>query len=451
MRLSGCYTSDAPCLPSRAALMTGRLGIHTGVVGHGGTAGDMRLEGESRNFHHALDAAPWMWRMRKAGYRTATITSFPERHSAWWFYYGFNDMVNPGFEGHDHAHEVAPYALDWLNRHGAEDDWFLHVNFWDPHTPYHVPPEYGNPFESESASAWHTEEVRRKNWEGYGPHSAQESWDYSSEENEATRRLPNIPRQISSQEDYKAWIDGYDGSIRYMDDYIGKLLDQLERQGILDDTAIIVHADHGENQGELNIYGDHQTADQVTCNVPLIVRWPGVTEPGTATDALVYSLDLPATVTELVEGEPAERWDSRSFADVLRGDAAAAREELVISQCAWSCQRAVRWDDWLFIRTYHDGLKDLSPYLLFDISEDPHELDDLAESRPEIVAEGVRRLDDWVLDNMRDSDSPEDPLWRVMHEGGPHHTREHLELYCKELRRTGREHHAATLEARHGN
>ena len=39
-----------------------------------------------------------------------------------------------------------------------------------------------------------------------------------------------------------------------------------------DDTAIIISADHGENQGELNVWGDHQTADHITNRVPLIIR-----------------------------------------------------------------------------------------------------------------------------------------------------------------------------------
>ena len=44
------YCSDAPCLPSRTALTTSRFGIHTGVVGHGGTAAEIRIEGENRGF-----------------------------------------------------------------------------------------------------------------------------------------------------------------------------------------------------------------------------------------------------------------------------------------------------------------------------------------------------------------------------------------------------------------
>ena len=54
VRFDNCYCSDAPCLPSRAALMTGRFGIHTGVVGHGGTCADLRLDGPDRGFRDRL-------------------------------------------------------------------------------------------------------------------------------------------------------------------------------------------------------------------------------------------------------------------------------------------------------------------------------------------------------------------------------------------------------------
>src|SRR4051794_29080514 len=54
VRFENYYTSDAPCSPSRAALMSGRFGINNGIVGHGGTAGDMRHEGIPRGFQDTL-------------------------------------------------------------------------------------------------------------------------------------------------------------------------------------------------------------------------------------------------------------------------------------------------------------------------------------------------------------------------------------------------------------
>lgn len=76
----------------------------------------------------------------------------------------------------------------------------------------------------------------------------------------AGNQWPDLPSEIHSREDFKRWIDGYDTAIRYVDDHVGMIVNALEEEGLLEDTIIIISADHGENQGELNIYGDHQTA-----------------------------------------------------------------------------------------------------------------------------------------------------------------------------------------------
>ena len=77
-----CYASDAPCLPSRASFFTGRFGIHTGIVGHGGTAADMRLRGADRNFTDQNLEQSWMSLLRLARYYTVSISPYAERHSA---------------------------------------------------------------------------------------------------------------------------------------------------------------------------------------------------------------------------------------------------------------------------------------------------------------------------------------------------------------------------------
>lgn len=449
VRFTECWASDVPCLPSRAALYNGRFGIHTGVVNHGGLAADLRLEGRQRGFKTHGYHQTWMSRLRQAGFHTVSVSPFAERHSAWWFYAGFNEMYNFGKSGHEIADEIEPVALDWIRRHGREDNWVLQVNFWDPHTPYRTPMDYGNPFEDAPPPDWLTWERIREHYQGYGPHCAQDCWGYAPGTDEQLKRYPRMPRNIASPADFKRWIDGYDVGIRYMDDRIGRLLNALDEQGVLSETAVILSADHGENQGELNIYGDHHTADRPTCNIPLIIRWPAM-RAGLVDQALHYNVDLAATVVDLAGGTIPPEWDGLSFGETLRTGAPCGRDYLVVSQCAWACQRSVRFGPWLLMRTYHDGLKDLKPMMLFNLDEDPHETNDLADENDAVVNEGLALLERWTTKQMATADSDVDPLWTVMREGGPYHTRDDLATYCAHLRATGRAHHAETLEARHG-
>lgn len=99
VRFNNYYCSDAPCMPSRTALMSGKFGIHTGVVGHGGTAADMRREGMERGFSDrlAMESLPGV--LRKIGMKTASISTFSERHSVWTFNAGFNEVFNLGDKG----------------------------------------------------------------------------------------------------------------------------------------------------------------------------------------------------------------------------------------------------------------------------------------------------------------------------------------------------------------
>jgi arylsulfatase A-like enzyme len=249
----------------------------------------------------------------------------------------------------------------------------------------------------------------------------------------------------------RAMFDGYDTGVRYADEHIGRILNALADQGVLDETVIVISSDHGEDLGEHNIYGDHQTADYNTTRVPLIVRWPGVTDnqAGQAKIALLYHFDFAATMIDLLGGDVPSIWDGRSFADALSDGRDEGRDFLIVSQGAWSCQRAVRWDDYHCLRSYHGGHHGFHDLMLFDVRNDPHEQHDLALTHPDLVREAMRRLDNWMAEMMRTATHAQDPMWTVMTEGGPLHTRGALPAYLKRLRATGREAGADHLAALH--
>jgi arylsulfatase A-like enzyme len=436
-KFTNCYVSDAPCLPSRAALFTGRFGIHSGIVGHGGTTADLKLTGKIRGFQDQFLRYNWVSMLRRAKLYPVSISSFAERHSAFWFYSGWKEMYNPGFRGGDRADQVFPFVEKWLKDNEQRDNWFLHVNFWDPHTPYRTPMEFGNPFENEPAPSWLTQEFIDTQRKSYGPHSACEPIGYSADSPpDWLLRLKNFT-EIRELTDYKQWIDGYDVGIRYSDEYIGKIMELLKDQDLYEDTIIIISSDHGENQGELNIYGDHATACHITNRVPMIIKWPD-SNWKKEYDSLVYQTDIAATITERLGLKVPEFWDGRNIFNNLGDNEITGRDFLVISQNAWSCQRAVRFNNWTLINTYHTGLKDFPKTMLFDYEKDFHMMNNIADEKPEIVKKGVELLEVWHKNMMQDKSTKMDPMETVLKEGGPFHTRGILQYYLNRLKESGR-------------
>lgn len=436
-RFTDVHSSDGPCLPSRTALVTGTFGIRNGVNNHGGRAADLAPRGAERSFANQWVATSLPSVLARAGIRSASISSFPLRHGAMWWSVGFNESMNlmRGMGG-ERADEVLPGAIEWLERTGADDDWFLHVHFWDPHTPYNAPASFGNPFEGDPVAPWHTEDVRAHNWSLAGPHSAQEPWGFAPDE--WGQPGPRMPWNLETGDDVKAMFDGYDVGIRYADDAVGRLTNTLADLGVLDDTLIWISSDHGEAFGELGVYADHQAADQATTHIPAILRGPGI--PVGEQTGLHYHLDVAATVVDMTSAQRPTAWDGRSIrSDLEAGIDAVGRDALVLTQGAWSCQRGLRMGDHLYLRTEHDGFH---PHwggeMLFDVVADPHEQIDLATERTDLVAAARNRLDHWIDEQLARSYVAEDPLVTIMDEGGPFHVRGHLDTYLERLRATGR-------------
>jgi arylsulfatase A-like enzyme len=293
--------------------------------------------------------------------------------------------------------------------------------------------------------SWLTPDVLASHNQKVGPHGSLEINMYDNAENP---KYPRHPGEATDMAGLRRMIDGYDCGIRYMDGHIGQLLEALEAKGALEDLAIIVSADHGENLGELGMYAEHGTADQITCRIPMIIRWPGGLK-GYVDKGFHYNLDLAPTLADLFGIHRMASWDGQSYAEVIREGTDCGREHLVLSQCAHVCQRSVRFGDWLYMRTYHDGFHLFPDEMLFNIAQDPHEQHDLAGERRDVCLEAVYRLNDWHDAMMKTMPGDVDPLWTVIREGGPFHAKGQLKAYCDYLEKTGRGDAVPELKRRH--
>ena len=318
---------------------------------------------------------------------------------------------------------------------------------WDPHTPYRTPLSFEPSFESDPPPSWMTEEIIKEHRDSYGPRSARDLGGFDRLKlTQFYKRIQGI-REIENLDDFTKWINAYDIGIRYADDFVGKVIQILRTLEIYDDTLIIISSDHGECQGELNVYGDHATACHIINRVPMILKWPQK-KWKKQYDSLIYATDISATIIEGVGKNVPNFWDGRSVFKELENGTRFGRNFLVFGQDVWTCQRAVRFQNWTMIRTYHTGLRDYPEIMLYDFEKDFHMTTNIAEERPDIVCKGLQLLDEWHDKMMKSSPSSKDPMWTVIEEGGPHHTKGMRNTYLKRLRRSGREEFIEVIKRR---
>ena len=185
--------------------MSGQFGIHTGVVNHGGLAADIRPEGADRSFTGRLSYESLPGMLRTMGLKTASISPFADRHGAFHFYAGFNEIYDTGKKGMESGEEITPVAQEWIQKNGSSDNWFLHVNYWDPHTPYRAPEDFGEPFKESPLETWINKDILENHRAMAGPHKPRELSMYDNSVNPA---YPRQPGEIKNLKDLKTVIDG---------------------------------------------------------------------------------------------------------------------------------------------------------------------------------------------------------------------------------------------------
>jgi arylsulfatase A-like enzyme len=188
-------------------------------------------------------------RLQAAGYATGAISSNPWITPEFGFDQGFEKFWTKVRAPAEEMTTRAKAALEYLKK--QEKPFFLYVHYLDPHDPYSPPAPYNTMFSDTPPG------------------------EYGAKEQEM--------------------LNLYDGEIRYTDEWVGKLFDHLKSEGLYDDSAIIVVADHGEQFGE---HGDHGHGFQLfntETHVPLFVKVPDRSEQGVIENT-VSSTDLYPTI-----------------------------------------------------------------------------------------------------------------------------------------------------------
>jgi arylsulfatase A-like enzyme len=263
---SACWTA-----PSHASFFTGKLPRALGLAGvPKGKPPDIKPHLEAERERNLA------WVLRRAGYRTAAMSSNLWVTPAGGYGIGFDEFVdvNSGRQSNLYAegfrnrlsrwrHAVAANADDgaaeieaklhaWLRE--GDDPFFCFVNLGECHSPYLPPKPYaaGSPIErirviEDSRRHYTVQAIWRTCLGGFPVSEA---------------ALARLRRQ-------------YAASIRYMDDWLARLLEELDRSRRLDETLVIVTADHGENFGEGGLISHGLSLDNRLIHVPFVAAGPG--------------------------------------------------------------------------------------------------------------------------------------------------------------------------------
>ena len=174
---------------------------------------------------------------------------------------------------------------------------------------------------------------------------------------------------------YRRYLEDYLRSIRSIDDNLGRLLNYLEESGLAENTVVIYNSDQGFFLGEHGWF-DKRWMYEESLRAPLVVRWPGVVEPGSENADLIQNLDFAQTFLDMA-GVPAPDWmQGRSLVPILRGETPDDWRDAVYYQyyefpAEHSVQRhyGVRTDRYKLIYYYL-----IDEWELFDLATDPDEL-----------------------------------------------------------------------------
>jgi arylsulfatase A-like enzyme len=173
--------------------------------------------------------------------------------------------------------------------------------------------------------------------------------------------------------------------VEFVDEQIGVLLDELERRGVLDDALVIFTSDHGEAFGEHNHVGHISQLYEELIRVPLIVSFPGRLQAGRVVEQSVGLIDLLPTVAELLDLELRDGGRGRSLVPLLDGN--SLPDMPVVAETyrpeAASDKKAVVFGGIKYIHSWSDREWEE----IYDLRTDPGERNDLATTRPDLLAQ----------------------------------------------------------------
>ncbi len=385
-RFSAAYSCTPTCTPARAALLTGMGPWRNGMLGYGKVAEEYPVEMPRllrEAGYHTLGVGKMHWHPQRClhGFHKTILDEsgreqtpeFRSDYHAWFASMaphlapdatgiGWNDYRAKSYALPEELHPTrwaADVAVRFLEGYERTDPFFLKVSFERPHSPYDPPKRWMDHYVDADL-----------------PEACVGDWaaKYAKRSDDSF----NIWHGELGAEQVRHSRQGYYGSISFIDEQIGRILETLEERGMLDNTLILMTADHGDMMGDHHLWRKSY-AYEGSARIPMLMRWPK--ELGLA-GGMVFTQpvelrDVLPTFLDAAEKEPPLKLDGRSMLDLVRGKGEGWRDYIDLEHdiCYHKTNHWCALTDGKtkYIHHAYDGEEQL-----FDLVGDPGETKDLS-------------------------------------------------------------------------
>ena len=402
VRFTNAYSATPTCTPARAALLTGLAPWNHGMLRYADVAARYPVEmpralRDAGYYTAAIGKLHYHPQRNLHGYHQALLdesgriesVDFRSDYRSWFWSQAPNldpDATGLGWNDFD----AKPYALPerlhptawtgqtaaaWIDSYRRPEPFFLQVSFARPHSPYDPPERFWRRYQDADLPAATVAPWAKRFAPRSGPESDAWHGDLGVEQVRRSRQ-------------------GYYGSVSFVDEQIGRVLEALARRTLMEETLIVFFSDHGDMLGDHHLWRKSY-AYAASARVPMLVRWPeGMLSArrGSSMDQVVELRDVLPTFLDAAAAPAGRPLDGRSLLPLIGGKVIGGKDsgwrsflDLEHGVCYgpqnhWNALADARYK---YIFHAFDAREQL-----FDLSRDPGELRDLAA---ESAAEGVLR------------------------------------------------------------
>jgi arylsulfatase A-like enzyme len=346
MRFDRCLVTNSICGPSRAAVLTGKYSHANGFYNNSNS----KFDGSQTTFPKLL---------QKAGYSTAIVGKWhlmtdPTGFDYWNILPGQGVYYNPATidNGKQVKHTgyvtdiIGDISLDWLKNRDKTKPFLLMCQHKAPHREWEPPARHlgfdNDRVYDEPATLFDHYEGRSKAVKdqdmsiektmtdrdlklatpGQLTEDQRKYWDdYYGPRNEKYRAA-NLSGKELIKWRYQRYMHDYLACVKAVDDNITRVLDYLDKEGLADNTVVFLSSDQGFYLGEHGWF-DKRWIFEESLRTPMMVRWPGVTKPGSSTSQIVSLIDLANTFLEIAGQQPIADAHGHSFVPLMKGETPA--------------------------------------------------------------------------------------------------------------------------------